>query len=484
MTDAARRVVLLARPGTARDRLRAALADAGAQLVLEADPTVLASDELLAAAPQVVVVALDAATEDALDRFDPVLHADGVEVLFEEAELAARREGWEAARWVRHLAAKLHGHGDVLPPGHEPEDAPVPEPAAPAAAEPGDASAVAPAAGHAVPAEPTFAVPAASADAPAADAGHAFDPVLAEFDDAPPAFAQETPLEPFAPEWDLSEPAPEPAVEIADARPRLEPVDLRFDQPPALPGDAPAAQDPVLLFAASQPPQPPAPAAPPPAPDWSFADEVEPVGDAASGDDRRFHHDLLEIERRIAGLELVDDRPAPARQGAVLVLAGIGGPDAVRQLLGALPADFPQTVLVQQRLDGGRYDRLVAQMQRVTPLPVQLAEAGRSADRGVVYILPAGLGLRSEGAALRFAEGEADPLDALPGSDSAVLLLSGSDPAQVDAVLRLAGAGALVAGQAPDGCYDAAASTALIARGGESGPPAELAARLAARWKN
>jgi hypothetical protein len=38
-------------------------------------------------------------------------------VIFDEAELAARREGWDAARWVRHLSAKLHRHDDVLPPG-------------------------------------------------------------------------------------------------------------------------------------------------------------------------------------------------------------------------------------------------------------------------------------------------------------------------------------------------------------------------------
>src|SRR5690606_18463673 len=33
--------------------------------------------------------------------------------------LAVQREGWEAARWARHLSAKLHGHDDVLPPGGE-----------------------------------------------------------------------------------------------------------------------------------------------------------------------------------------------------------------------------------------------------------------------------------------------------------------------------------------------------------------------------
>ena len=43
-------------------------------------------------------------------------------------------------------------------------------------------------------------------------------------------------------------------------------------------------------------------------------------------------------------------------RGAVLIEAGLGGPDAVRQLLGELPEGFPRPVLVRLRLDGGRYD--------------------------------------------------------------------------------------------------------------------------------
>ena len=84
---------------------------------------------------------------------------------------------------------------------------------------------------------------------------------------------------------------------------------------------------------------------------------------------------------------------------------------------------------------------------------------------------------------MRFTDGDGDVLAALPSADSAVLLLSGSDPARVDAAMNHSWAGALVAGQAPDGCYDAAASTALIARGGDAGQPVDLAERLRARWR-
>ena len=66
----------------------------------------------------------------------------------------------------------------------------------------------------------------------------------------------------------------------------------------------------------------------------------------------------------------------------------------------------------------------------------------------------------------------------LPAAESVVLLLSGSDPAHVDAALALAGRGGLALGQLPQGCYDPAASKALQAKGGIVAAPDELATRL------
>ena len=80
-----RRVALLARPGVACDRLRGALADVGADLVLEADPLTLDPATLDAAQAQVVLVALDAQTEEALDRLEATLQNPAIEVIFEEA---------------------------------------------------------------------------------------------------------------------------------------------------------------------------------------------------------------------------------------------------------------------------------------------------------------------------------------------------------------------------------------------------------------
>ena len=539
MTDEALRVALLARPGPARDRLLGVIGESGAQQVLEADPTSLEPATLAGAAPQLVLVVLDTAIEDALDRFDDVLFDSGVDVIYEEAELIAAREGWEVARWQRHLLAKLQRHGDVLPPGREPDDdevAPSPAPedvgagvAAdaglaldlavddPADAPPSSDTVAAPSDEETLQADRTDPglvpgeldvewatdtgssaesgesvelVPTATFESTPAQA-NPFDPVLAEGGDAEP-------FETLDVDFSFSESPGETGLDASDTAPAFEvhveqSEGLSFDdgevdfggdaaggfeesagadEPDTRASDEPVAERRTSSFG-----------------ELSLHDpETEADAPAFSADageaKNRFQRDLMELESRISGLELVDDSPARGPEkarGAVLVVAGIGGPDAVRQLLGAIPNDFPRPILIQQRLDGGRHDKLVAQMQRATSLPVRLAQDGQPLEAGCVYILPASVGVREEGGDLLFRDG-ADATEALPAADSAVLLLSGSDPALVDIVMKQGWSGALVAGQAADGCYDPAAPNALAARGGDTAPPVELARRLAERW--
>ena len=211
--------------------------------------------------------------------------------------------------------------------------------------------------------------------------------------------------------------------------------------------------------------------------------EIALLADPAVVSDR-FRRDLDDLQVRIADMQL-EGAPAPrpaANDGAVVVLAGIGGPDAVRQLLAALPAGFQRPVLIQQRLEGARHDKLVRQMQRATEMPVRLAEAGESLQRGHVYVLPVELGVVQQPDGQRFEANGGDVIGNLPAADSAVILLSGADPGIVDAAMSHAFHGAMVAGQSPDGCFDALASEALVARGAQAGAPAELAKMLAARW--
>lgn len=459
-----RRTVLLAQPGAASDRLREALRQAGADVVLVADPAGVQVDAVIEAEPDSVLVALDPTVESQLERFDAVLGDPAITVIFDEAELAARREGWDAARWSRHLQAKLYGHDDVLPPGQsEADDEYHPQPGLPPTPEQHHAQASF--VGYAEEADlvtdvlPTDEVGAGLAEVDEVDAG------MIEIDEA------ELGAIDFG------------SFDINDER----------VEPRAAPQETVAGLD-EFLFASvggekdETPPAAEPSSAPPASPtrsfnhqDWSL-DETESAPPAQRAPTPA-SNPLEDLERRISGLTLADADSyghGPLR-GAVLLLAGLGGPDAVRQILKGLPQEFPRPVLIQQRLDGGQYDKLVGQMARASAMPVQLATANAVPEPGNVYVMPPSLGLVRKGADLAFAA-SASLFDALPGNDTAIVVLSGGDAAAVDAAMRLAAAGALVAGQSAEGCFEPSAANDVVARGGESGLPARLAERLIERW--
>ena len=327
-----KRVVVLARAGTARERTEAAIVQAGADVAALLDPVSADESDVRAASPDVLLVILDPQVEHALEKFDGVLGDPAIEIMFEDADVAARRDGWEAARWARHLQAKLHGHEDVLPPARE----------------------------------------AAASATSASDESLGFQ---AEMD----------------------------ALSLQMA---------------AMP-DVPQSRPPTSSTA----------------------------------------------------------------PGAVVIASGVGGPDAVRQLLGELPLSFPRPVVLRQRIEGGQYDKLVRQMQRAAQMQVVMALAGDTLKPGTVHVLPDGLDIVVAPAGLVFAPVDGEPIyAALRAEDSALLLLSGADVGLVDHAMTMRLAGALVVGQSADYCFDPAASNALVARGGEALGLAQLAQTLLQRW--
>jgi chemosensory pili system protein ChpB (putative protein-glutamate methylesterase) len=336
--NARKRVVLLTRPGSARERTEAAIAAAGADVVVVLDPVAASETDVRTAAPDVVMVILDPAVEGALQKFDGVFGDPGLEIMFEDADVAAKRDGWEAARWARHLAAKLYGHDDVLP----------------------------------------------------------------RHKDSPPQATREVPQTPTGTE------------------------------------------------------------------------------------DSRFRDEMEALHERVAAMPALTQgsaRVAPANAGAVVVAAGVGGPDAVRQLLGALPVGFPRPILLRQRIEGGQYDKLVRQMQRATQLRVVLAQPGEPVANATVHVMPDGIDVQDSPTGLVFMATDGPPsFAALAPGDSALLLLSGADPALVGRALTLSMAGGMAFGQSPENCFDPATSNALVARGGEALSLAKLPLKLLARW--
>jgi chemosensory pili system protein ChpB (putative protein-glutamate methylesterase) len=469
----AARVLLLARAGEARQRVESALEQAGAELLRTVDPNEGDPAEAVALRPGAVLVALEAAIEDGLERYDALLSDPGVLVMFEEAEVAANRDGWDAARWVRHLAAKLNGHQDVLPPGAGTGD--VARPAADASRGPDvglsqDASPVASVTG--------FEGLLAAEDMDWSSSGDFgvtvdADPELAALLAAASAAQVEGPADSdagsraSAPDWTMS------LVEDEDADADVD-VDVDGTGSGADSGDRSDATDAVTA----------------PVDPMSLGSGLSLVEDDSPIVARVAPTPTVDFDAlaaRLGSMSLVDpDSPGGGDlRGAVMIEAGLGGPDAVRQLLGGLGDELPRAVLVRLQLDGGRYDRLVQQMQRATPAPVALAEAGASADPGTVYFLPPGIVAVESGARLVFADADGgDGYGSLTPGDSALVFLSGADTARVDRAMEVAAAGALVLAQAPDTCYDAAAVDVLVARGAVSAEPGSLAQALLDHWSS
>lgn len=378
-----RRVVLLARPGPACERLAEAAREAGAEILLVADPTDTEPEAVRAAQPEALLVALEPAVETAIERFQDIYTDPDVIVLFEEADLIVERQGWDAARWLRHMANKLRMRDDVLPAGAEPE-----------------------------PPEPEVVV--------------------------------ERPTLYQRPEWegDIGGFTDEAASVVADV-----PSDAMLDQN-----------------------------APRPALELVPAASIPPLRDPLRSELDAIHMRASRLE-----LENIPRKEAVVSRGTIVLLAGLGGPDAVRQFLGALPGDFAPTVFVHQQLDGARHDKLLRQMQRATTLPLLLAEAGLAPEPGHVYLVPGDIGMVTGGDGPRFAEG-AHAFSQLTPGDNAIVVLSGADPALVEAIMAQSWAGALVLAQLPSGCYEPTAVQALIARGIASDTPPHLASQLAKRW--
>jgi len=197
-------------------------------------------------------------------------------------------------------------------------------------------------------------------------------------------------------------------------------------------------------------------------------------------------------------LSLEGDAPAPAAGakpaaaaaasgvqslGAVLILAGLGGPDAVRQLLSTLPDRLSVPVLLYQHLEVGKHERLVEQLAKISKLPVMLAKEGDAPATGKVSLLPSGVTAVANGGSLKFAPGNLSQLlSALPPADSMVIVLSGADVQLVPMILAVKDGGGIVLAQDPEVCFDAAAAEAMRKEGAAVYPALGLAKQVAERW--
>jgi chemotaxis response regulator CheB len=109
-------VALLGRADSALQSLRRALEELGAQVVFEGDPAGVQAEQVLRSGAHTVLVNLASGVEDDIDHLDTLFDDPNVNVVFNEGDVSSQLEGWDLARWARHLAAKVMGHERTIPP--------------------------------------------------------------------------------------------------------------------------------------------------------------------------------------------------------------------------------------------------------------------------------------------------------------------------------------------------------------------------------
>jgi chemosensory pili system protein ChpB (putative protein-glutamate methylesterase) len=97
--------------------LRNALSEHGAQIAHEGPLSSFDEAKLRQAGVDVLVVNLDDAVDDTtLDRIYGLIDSGDIPVVFNDAQASRALEGWDRARWARHLAAKALGSDTIDPP--------------------------------------------------------------------------------------------------------------------------------------------------------------------------------------------------------------------------------------------------------------------------------------------------------------------------------------------------------------------------------
>jgi chemosensory pili system protein ChpB (putative protein-glutamate methylesterase) len=142
MSEAATAVALLFDDAELGGHLRDALRERGAKIVHEGTLATISRDVLQGSGAEVVVINLDDEAVDGLDHLYDVIDSDRPRIVFNDAQASRGLDGWDRARWARHLAAKVMSSIDLDPP--RPVDAPAFVPQQPASEEPEAAAAPAP----------------------------------------------------------------------------------------------------------------------------------------------------------------------------------------------------------------------------------------------------------------------------------------------------------------------------------------------------
>ncbi|QAU25275.1 chemotaxis protein CheB [Dyella sp. M7H15-1] len=117
MSRSPKRIALFFNDAELGSHLRVVLSEHGAQMAYEGPLSSFDETKLRQVSVDVLVVNLDDTVDDAtLERIYGWIESSDIPVVFNDAQASRDLEGWDRARWARHLAAKALNSGAIDPP--------------------------------------------------------------------------------------------------------------------------------------------------------------------------------------------------------------------------------------------------------------------------------------------------------------------------------------------------------------------------------
>jgi two-component system chemotaxis response regulator CheB/chemosensory pili system protein ChpB (putative protein-glutamate methylesterase) len=221
--------------------------------------------------------------------------------------------------------------------------------------------------------------------------------------------------------------------------------------------------------------------------DTSLKLDLMPMEEAVSPEGPR--SDFF-VEHRLDG-----SAPVKPVRRVVVLGASIGGPEAVREYLAALPARFPALFVLAQHMGAEFLELMAAQLAKATPLTVRAPGHGERVSHGEVVVVPTThrLLIDADGVVQLAHLPEASPytpsIDLIArdvadrfGKDAILIIFSGMAHDAIEGAKHLAAKGGQVWVQDPDTCVissmvDGARDAGVVTY---TGSPAELAKQTVA----
>ncbi len=489
-TAVAQRVVVMGREGQARDQLITALSELGVTPVWVGKPVQSNPEQLAELNPNRVIVSLEPLIEVELEPYSDFLSQPSVTVLYDDAETTRNLSGWDLKRWARHMAAKLLGR-EVLPPASTDSVPEAVEAESPFSgslpswngSEPlkqladGADDAAVPLAHSAWQVTEHYQTLEIDSDELNAELeklsqnlskGFNPDEILeVSFEQKPVSerelsFATEADSnQAFSSELVLSlvdfDDADEPVPAGIGGQSKTSAPDFQLLEEFTL-QDAEPGQESSPVFGSTDSP----------------AESDESPAFQSEDDFAAFFSELTSQSAQIPSYDLSkftladensadadgalhpdSDDPALNRKTMFLVISGLGGPVAVRTLLGQIKSGFSGILAIAHDIDAGQLPKLRDQFQKITEVPIVVPDSEEFLKTGNIYLLPKKHTLQSTSLGYQCIPGASlagyiDQMD----HNAEILILSGADALLAQQLIQVSALVNNIHVQSPEDCFE------------------------------